>query len=123
MVNQGEGLDPRFMETRDCVTSYALSKVVKLYAMSEQGAQEWLKSEEPIKKHIEQYQGQMSKSLLQSLQCDQPLPQRAQLKSKVKVRRCSRKVLTETRSRTTGLSFNVPVLYQLSYLDLYSSAI
>ena len=29
----------------------------------------------------------------------------------------SRKVLTETRRRTTGLSFNVRVLYQLSYLD------
>ena len=31
----------------------------------------------------------------------------------------SRKVLTETGSRTTGLSFNVQVLYQLSYLNLY----
>ena len=35
----------------------------------------------------------------------------------------SRKVLTGTGSRTTGLSFNVQELYQLSYLDLYSSAI
>ena len=34
----------------------------------------------------------------------------------------SRKVLTETGGRTTGLSFNVRLLYQLSYLDLYSSA-
>ena len=30
----------------------------------------------------------------------------------------NRKVLTETGSRTTGLSFNVRVLYQLSYFDL-----
>ena len=87
MVNQGEGLDPRFMETRDCVTSYALSKVAKCYAMSEHGVQEWLKSDEPIKKHTEQYKGQMSKSQLQSIQCDQPQPQLAQPKSKVKVRR------------------------------------
>ena len=28
----------------------------------------------------------------------------------------NRKVLTETGSRTIGLSFNVPALYQLSYL-------
>ena len=35
----------------------------------------------------------------------------------------NRKVLTETGSRSTDLSFNVQVLYQLSYLDLYSSAI
>ena len=35
----------------------------------------------------------------------------------------SRKVLTETGSRTTGLLFNVQVLYQLSYHDLYYSAI
>ena len=35
----------------------------------------------------------------------------------------NRKVLTETGSRTTGLSFNVRSLYQLSYLNLYSYAI
>ena len=35
----------------------------------------------------------------------------------------NRKVLTETGSRTTGLSFNIRSLYQLSYLNLYSSAI
>ena len=87
MVNQGEGLDPRFMETRDCVTSYALSKVAKLYGMSEHGVQEWLKSKKPIIEHIGKYQGQMSKSQLQSIQCDEPQPQQAQPKSKVKIRR------------------------------------
>ena len=85
MVNQGEGLDPRFMNTRDCVTSYALSKVAKLYGMSEHGVQEWLKSKKPIMEHIGKYQGQMSKSQLQSIQCNEP--QRAQPKSKVKIRR------------------------------------
>ena len=88
MDNQRESLDLRFMGShnaiRNCVTSYALSKVAKLYGMSEHGVQEWLKSKKPIMEHIGKYQGQMSKSQLQSIQCDEPQPQP---KSKVKIRR------------------------------------
>ena len=89
MDNQREGLDLRIMgshnTTRNCVTSYALSKVAKLYGMSEHGVQEWLKSKKPIIEHIGKYQGQMSKNQLQSIQCNEP--QHAHPKSKVKIRR------------------------------------